>query len=140
MKMGKNEDAVSCFEACLDLIATLFKNETYLPPLHWQEFGNIYLLLAEAHLKNANKESALLAIEQAVDYDLNIRPKLNYPVKPQSPVFRDVDATPVYRFYWPIKGTVDKLIKKLDDQTFEILKEETRFIAQCERLKESFNN
>lgn len=139
MKMKKYEDAVSCFEVCLNLISTLFKNETYLPPLHWQEFGNIYLLLAEAHLKNGNKESALLAIEQAVDYDLNIRRKLNDSVKPQSPVFRDVDATSVYRIFWPLKGTVDKLITSLNNERFETLKKEARFIAQCERLETAFN-
>ncbi len=139
MKMEQYNDAVSCFEACLDLIATLFKSESYLPPLHLQEVGNIYLLLAEAHLKNGNKESALLAIEQAVDYDLNIRPKLNYPVKPQSPVFRDVDATPVYRIFWPLKGMVDSLIKSLNGERFEALKDNPRFVALCEKLEEAFN-
>ncbi len=139
MQMERYEDAASCFEACLDLIATLFKNEAYLPPLHWQEFGNIFLLLAEAHLKNGDQESALLAIEKTVDYELNIRPKLNYPVKPQSPVFGDVDATPVYRIYWPFKGTVDRLIKGLSSERFEPLKENNRFVAICKRLGEAFD-
>lgn len=138
LKMKKYMDAVSCFESCLNLISTLFEKETYLPPLHWQEFGNVYLLLAEAHLGNGNKKAALLAIEQAVDYDLNIRPNLNHPVKPQSPLFRDVDATPVYRFFEPFKGTIDKLIKNLKSEQFEILQSEPRLTALYERLETAF--
>ncbi len=139
MKMKQYVPAIYCFEACLELIAALFKNETVLPPLHWQEFGNIYLLLAEAQLKNGNREAALSAIKQATDYDLDIRPKMNYPVRSQSPLFCDVDATPVYRCFWSLKGTVNKLINGLNCEEFNALKADPQFIAQRKRLEAVFD-
>ncbi len=139
LTMEKYVDAVSCFETCIELIANLFKLEPYLPPLHWLELGNIYLLLAEAYLKNKSEEAALFAMEQAVGYDLDVRPKLKFPVKPQSPLFRDMDGV-VYRVDRPIRKYIVQLQNAIKSERFDALKDNPRYISLCERLENAFRD
>ncbi len=135
--MKQYADAVFCFESCLDLIATLFKGETCLPPLHCTEYGNIYLHLAEAHLCNENEKAALHALEQAVDYELEVRPKFHRSLKPQSPLFQDVEAE-VYPISLPYRSHIVRLRKMLKSEQFHTLKENPQYIALCDRLEQVF--
>ncbi len=137
--MKQYADAVFCFESCLELIATLFKEETCLPPLHCTEYGNIYLHLAEAHLHNKNEKSALHALEQAVNYELEIRPRLNCSMKPQSPLFKDVEAV-VYPVSLPYKSHIVRLRKTIKSERFHMLKENPQYIALCEHLENTFQS
>ncbi len=134
MKMERYGDAAVCFASMLALIETLFKTEPLPPPLHRQEFGNAYVLLAKAHLKNGEREEALSALEAAADYELNVRPRLSYPVRVQSPLFRDVEATPVYRAPWPIKGYVEMLLGDMRGEAFAALHGEARYEALVRQL------
>ncbi len=134
MKMERYGDAVTCFASMLALIESLFKTEPLPPPLHLQEVGNAYVLLAKAHLKNGEQEQALTALEGAAGYELNVRPRLAYPVRVQSPLFRDVEATPVYRAPWPLKGYVEILLGDMRGEAFATLQGEARYEALIEQL------
>ncbi len=65
-------------------------------------------------------------MEQAVSYDLDIRPKLKFPVKPQSPLFRDVDDI-VYRVDRPIRKYIVQLQNVIKSERFDVLKDNPRY-------------
>ena len=90
MKQGRYKDAADTLETAFSFIECAFKNNDFPPPIHYRGSGDLYLLLAEAHLGAGNTEKAVSTLEKMIDYDVSVYPRLTPDMKTQSPILSDI--------------------------------------------------
>lgn len=77
----KYAEAIKVYSFAVDMIDRLFAENPYALPKHIRDTGNLYLLIAEAYLKNGEYDLSVSEIEKAVEYEINSRSKIGDSVK-----------------------------------------------------------
>lgn len=131
MLQEKYSDAVTTVETSLELIQCIFKDNEVLPPIHHREYGDLYALLAEIHLKDGNPDKALSYLEKMVDYDLNDYATIDSNTQTKSPLLNSIP----HGLYHKRIDRHQNLANKLTDQRFEILKENERYQKLIDLIK-----
>ncbi len=121
--LEKYEDTAKTLEYALKLIDITVGDEDVIPPLHYREHGNIYILLAEAYLKCGDESSALTCLEKSVAYDTEECEKFSRKPKINSSLLRDVRYD-FYRLYWDRLHPTAEILK---DERFASLKDDPRY-------------
>lgn len=116
------KDASRTLETALELIHCVFKDNEFLPPVHYREQGDLYMILADVYLKGGNEEKALCYLEKMVDYDL-VYSNIDKNISVQSPLLNLIPNN----FYSKRIDKYRDLRIKLTDQRFEALKENERY-------------
>lgn len=129
--LGKSEDAAEVYESELKLIQIFFGKEDVLPPVHYREHGDIYVMLADAYLKGRNPDTALSCLEKMVEYDLEECAKFSKDLQVRTPLLRDVK----YDYYRLYIDRWQNLMTKLTDARFAALKEDIRYQRLIEKVK-----
>ena len=112
--MKKYDDALKQFEMVFDLISVICADEAFIPPLHFRERGDVHSLIAHAYIEMGDNEKALERLEKMVDYDINVLPH-----------FKGKGGRG--------EGIKQRLLKKLNEAEFEILRSNDKFMALLER-------
>ena len=122
--LGNFEDARETFKYALELIGLVCGKEDIMPTLHDRERGDIYALLAKVYLKEGNTEEALQMLKKMVDHDLHVRSKYKNGMKMHTPLLRDADNA----YYYIHSDIRQKLLAKLNDSAFDILRKHDEFL------------
>lgn len=125
------KDAAQTLEYALKLIDITVGEEKVIPPLHYREKGNIYILLAEAYLKLGDESAALDCLERLAAYDIEECEKFSRNPKISSPLLRDVGYD-FYRLHWDRLHHTQEIFK---DDRFASLKDNPRYIKLAERVE-----
>lgn len=128
-KLGKLDDAITTLEGALKLIRVIFEQETVVPPVHYREDGDIYLLLADICLKKGDGDRALSYLESMAAYDIDECAKFTDDTKVTTPLLRDVK----HRFYKLYLSRSSNLKAKLNDERLASLRNDERFVRLLER-------
>lgn len=107
----------------LSIIDLICKDEEIVPCFHCRERGDIYFLLAMLYLDMDRTEDALSMIEKMAEYDSKVLPQFIPGKKLNNPLLRDVERN----FYWTSGKHKEKLLLKLNNPSFKLLREDERF-------------
>ena len=107
----------------LSVIDLICKDEEIVPYFHCRERGDIYFLSAILYLEMNRTEDALAMIEKMVAYDTKTLPQFVSGKKLNTPLLSDVKRD----FYWTSGKHIEKLLLKLNNPSFELLREDKRF-------------
>ena len=130
--LGDYNNAEYVFMQALAMIDLVCKDEDVVPHFHYRERGDIYSLLAEIYLKQNRPDDALNTLEKLVYYDLHELAKFKSGKKMNTPLLSDVD----HDFYWIYGNYKEKLLLKLKNPAFEILKKDNRFVSLVKEVSE----
>ena len=106
----------------------IFKNECP-PPYHDFDFGDCYLLLAQAYLAIGESDKAMDSVERSIMYYMNLLKNETddenyYPIVVCSPIVKKREFKQRIR-----KDIIKKRLQnKLSDKCIEKLKQNTRFV------------
>ena len=114
LKTDQFKDAIKTLETELALIKCLFVDDDILPPIHYREHGDLYMLLAEAYLCDGNREMAVLNLKNMVDYDLIEYEKIKDTSETNSPLLRAKS----HEFYIKRIDRYSQTAVKLKDKCF----------------------
>ena len=131
-RLGDYPNAEYVFIQALEMIKLVCKEEDVIPHFHYRERGDIYALLSEVYLKQARLDDALIALEKMVDYDMYELAKYTSGKKMSTPLLCGVD----HDFYGICGNYKEKLLLKLENPAFEILKTDDRFIGIIKKVSE----
>lgn len=123
---GNYKDAEITLNTALGLIGRIFAGEDVVPPVHYREQGDMYMLLAGIYLKDGDRDSALLYLEKMVDYDMNEYAKLDENISAKSPLLSSIPQG-----MSPYLKRVDRyqeLLSKLTDARFDALSSDERYM------------
>ena len=126
---GKYNEATTTIETMLDFILCIFKDGNVMPPLHYREQGDLYMMLAEIYLKTGNVDKVLYYLEKMVDYDINDYEKIDGKTYADSPLLHFV----LHDVYCKRIDRRRELIEKLTDQRFAILNENQKYKKLVEK-------
>lgn len=132
MLQEKYKDAVSTLKTSIDLIQCVFKDHEIMPPMHHREQGDLYMLLAEAYLRDGDADRALFYLEKMVNYDLNEYKVIDNNIVTKTPLLNSIP----HDLY---KKRVDRyqiLMTKLTNPAFEDLKDDVRYRKLLQRATE----
>ncbi|MBQ9467732.1 MAG: helix-turn-helix transcriptional regulator [Clostridia bacterium] len=130
LKTGQCKDAIKTLETELALIQCLFEDDEILPPIHYREQGDLFMLLAEAYLRSGDHEKALENLGKMVDYDLIEYEKITDTTITASPLLR----AKAHEFY--IKR-IDRYVQtavKLTDKRFAELNGDEKYQRLIDRI------
>lgn len=128
------KDYKSCEYAltqALSIINLITKDEEITPQLHYRERGDIYFLLAVLYLEQERIDDAFSMIEKMVKYDLEVVPRFQYGKRLKSPLLCDVE----HKFYGLTGSIKERLLIKLNDKAFDSIKEDEKFAAIIEKVR-----
>ena len=120
---GEYKSAEKTIETAFEMIECIFKDDAIKPPIHYSENGDLYLLLAEAYLKDGNSVKALDSLERMMNYDTIDYPIINNDTRTLSPLLGAVS----HEFYIKRIDRYKDLNSKLNDGRFDGLKKDERF-------------
>ena len=123
LKTEQLKEAIKALETELTLIQCLFVDDEILPPIHYREQGDLYMLLAEAYLRDGDRERALESLGKMVDYDLNEYSKITETTETNSPLLR----AKAHEFYIKRIDRYSQTATKLTDKRFEKLYDDERY-------------
>ncbi len=132
MKTGRCEDAIRTLKTELALIQFLFADDEILPPIHYREQGDLYMLLAEAYLRDGDREKALENLGKMVDYDLNEYSKITEATETNSPLLR----IKAHEFYIKRIDRYSQTSAKLKDKRFEQLNNDEGYQQLIKRVNQ----
>ena len=133
---GKYEEAIEVYEAALAILDGAF-GKYPRPPYHDFESGDLFLLLAEAYLKIGDSESAMLNVERAVGYYLDLAAVCGgEEIAPEhftgSPLIRKAEVMSGVK-----KAVIKKkMLEKLKYEEIQSLAQGSRFKELCRRVQE----
>ncbi|MCL2518499.1 MAG: helix-turn-helix transcriptional regulator [Oscillospiraceae bacterium] len=130
--MGKYADALKIFFSVFSFMEIVYGEEKLMPPVQNTDSGDVYVLIAQTYLEMDDKGKALDWLEKLVDYDINVRSRLHKGMRVDTPFLRDV-KTPVYCI---TDDNKERLLNKLNNADFEIIRSEERFITMLNRTNE----
>lgn len=132
--IGKYADAIEVYETFFAVMKAIFKEDSP-PNYHDFDSGDCYLLLAKAYLAVGQKNKAMDAVENSIEYYLNLPPK----ELADNPVYQIPIRTPLVReseLFHGISKTIIKksLLKKLAEEDIQPLCCEPRFVELLHRV------
>ena len=130
---GAYKSAEKVIETAFEMIGCIFKDDAVKPPIHYRDRGDMYLLLAEAYLKDGDREKALDSLERMVDYDTIEYPQIGEDTRTVSPLLGAVS----HEFYIKRIDRYNELSSKLNDGRFDELKNDERFLMLLRRVQNS---
>ena len=125
-------DAATALETAIELIECIFKGNEILPPIHHREHGDLYMLLAEAWLKDGNPEKALMYLEKMVDYDLKDYAEMDENTPAKSPLLNSI----LNELYRKRPDRHQRVLDELTDQRFASLRTNDRYRKLIEAVGE----
>ncbi|MCL2406886.1 MAG: helix-turn-helix transcriptional regulator [Defluviitaleaceae bacterium] len=131
--LGKYDEAIKIFNTIFTLIGDMFAEETFKPPTHLRERGDVHALIAHTYLDMKNTAAALDWLEKMVDYDLTLISKYKNELNVKSPILKDMG----YDFYftWEQNDVIkQRLLKKLANSEFDALKTDKGYKILLERV------
>lgn len=132
---GLYEEAIEVYEAALAILDGAF-GKYPRPPYHDFESGDLYILLAEAHLKIGDSESAMRNVERAVGYYLDLSAVCDgEEIAPEhftySPLIRKTEVMTDVK-----KAVIKrKLLEKLKCEEIQPLAPKSRFKELCQKVR-----
>ena len=123
MLQEKYKDAAATLETSLEMIQCIFKDNEVLPPIHYREYGDLHMLLAEIYLKDGNTDKALSQLEKMVDYDLNDCAAMDGNTPTKSPLLNLIP----HGLYRQRMDRHQYLVTKITDPRFDSLKMNERY-------------
>ena len=128
---GEYESAEKAIETVFEIIDCIFKDDAVKPPIHYRDHGDLYLLLAEAYLKDGKRDKALDSLERMIDYDTNNYFQIDADTRTVSPLLGAVSR----EFYIKRIDRFKDLSSKLNDSRFDKLKNDKRFLMLLRRAE-----
>jgi len=132
MLQEKYKDAAITVETSLELINCFFKDDEVVPPIHYRDRDDLYMLLAKIYLKDGNLDNAITYLEKMVDYDLNDYFTINSNTQTKSPLLSSFSR----ELYRKRVDRYQDLSVKLTDQCFESLRANERYQKLINLIKE----
>ncbi|MBQ9543745.1 MAG: helix-turn-helix domain-containing protein, partial [Clostridia bacterium] len=123
--------AEKVIETAFEMIDCIFKDDAVKPPIHYRDHADLYLTLAEAYLKDGNREKALDSLERMVNYDTSDYPRIDKDTRTVSPLLRAVSR----EFFIKRIDRFKDLGSKLNDSRFDELKNDERFLMLMRRTE-----
>ncbi len=117
------KDAAITVETSLELINCIFKDDEVMPPIHYRDRDDLYMLLAKIYLKDGNLDNAISYLEKMVDYDKNDFVTINSNTQTKSPLLRSISR----ELYRKRVDRYQDLSAKLTAQCFESLRTNERY-------------
>lgn len=121
--LGSYRDAVETLETALSLTECVFSKDEIKPPIHHREQGDLYMLLAEIHLNQGDRDSALRYLAKMVEYDTETYKKIQKDTKTSSPLL----AIRPHEFYIKRTDRYQETVAKLSSSCFDSLKEDAEY-------------
>ena len=131
MLQEKYKDAAITVETSLELINCFFKDDKVVPPIHYRDRDDLYMLLAKIYIKDGNLDNAITYLEKMVDYDLNDYFTINSNTQTKSPLLRSFSR----ELYRKRVDRYQDLSVKLTDQCFESLRANERYQKLIDLIK-----
>ncbi len=128
---GEYKSAEKTIETTFEIIDCIFNEDEIKPPLHYRDSGDLYLLLAEAYLKDGDREKALDSLERMVNYDTVDYQKIGSDTRTSSPLLGAVS----HDFYIKRIDRYNYLTSKLNNNRFDELKNYKRFLTLLQRAE-----
>ncbi len=125
------DDALKMYKSVFQMIEHIFCEDTYLPPKHIRERGDVHILIARTYLKMNNMDEAIIWLTKMVDYDINVRCNFENEMKVINPFLKDVN----YKFYWKHYNIKTTLLDKLNSNEFMSLKGNINYIELIQKAK-----
>ena len=122
---GEYKSAEKIIETVFEVIECIFKDDAVKPPIHYRDYGDLYILLAEAYLKDGNRVKALDSLKRMVDYDTIDYPQIDGNTRTVSPLLGAIS----HEFYTKRIDRYKDLSSKLNDGRFSELKNDERFLV-----------